>query len=167
MFEKPEILYFFLTAPVLFYIVFSDLKFMRIFNGSNILLFCLFFVTAPFLYELSDFSWRLLAAVIALGIGFFLNLVGLMGGGDAKFLPAAAPYIAFSDYTTVLLLLAFFSILTVVVHRTIVLIPSFNRVVGDWESWNNPKMNGRAAVPYGVALALTLSVYLFLKAFIV
>ena len=159
-------LYFVITAPVLFYIIFTDLRYMRIYNGSNIVLFLLFLIPAPFFFAVPEIGWRLLAGVIAFAIGFLLNIAGRLGGGDAKFLPAATPFIATGDIPFVLVMLAFFGIVTIIVHRGLLFVPPFRAAVSDWVSWNHPKMNGKPAMPYGVALALTLSVYLFLRAFI-
>ncbi len=158
--------YFGLTLPLLFYIVFTDLRYMRIYNWSNMALFFIFLLPAPFFFELSEIGWRLAGAGIVFAIAFLLNLAGLMGGGDAKFMPAAAPFVAANDATFVMVLLAALGIIVLVVHRLMLLIPPFKRLVSDWVSWNHPKMNGKPATPYGVALAATLSAYLFLKAFI-
>ena len=159
-------IYFVATLPLLFYIVFSDLRYMRIYNWSNIALFLIFLILSPFFFEWIEIGWRLVAAAVMFAVGFVLNISRLLGGGDAKFLPAAAPYVALSDATFVMVLLAALSIIIVILHRAMLLIPPFKRQVADWVSWNDPRMNGRPATPYGVALAATLSAYLFLKAFV-
>ena len=158
--------YFAATLPLLFYIIFSDLRYMRIYNWSNIALFLIFLVLAPIFFSFTEIGWRLVAAIVMFAVGFILNIGRLIGGGDAKFLPAAAPFIALPDATFVMVLLAALSILVLIIHRLLLFIPPFKRAVADWVSWNDPRMNGKPATPYGVALAATLSAYLFLKAFV-
>ncbi|MEM7241037.1 MAG: prepilin peptidase [Pseudomonadota bacterium] len=161
--------YFFLTLPILFYIVFTDLRYMRIFNWTNIALFVLFFIPAFFFFDIQTIAWQLGIAAIVLVIGYLLNLIGLIGGGDAKFLPAATPYIMLSEFNETMQLLFIFVITSFSVligHRALLLIPGFRNMVAEWVSWNKPKFGGRSAVPYGLILAGTLSGYLFIQAFL-
>jgi len=162
-------IYFFLTLPILFYVIFSDLRYMRIFNWTNIALFALFFPPAFFLFDLTTIGWQMVVTLIVLAISFALNFVGLMGGGDSKFLAAATPYILINDATQALTLMFAFvvtSISVLIAHRVLYLVPSFRARVADWVSWNHPKFAGRPAFPFGVILAGTVSGYLFIQAFI-
>ena len=169
MTEQAATVYFFLTLPILFYVVFTDLRYMRIFNWTNIALFLLFFVPAFFFFDLWTIAWQIGVAAIVFVVGYLINLVGIMGGGDTKFLPAATPYVMLNDLDDTLALMLIFvlaSFSVLIGHRALLLVPGFRNMVTDWVSWNNPKFSGRPAVPFGVILAGTLSGYLLIHAFL-
>ena len=117
-------IYFCATLPLLFYIVYTDLRHMRIYNGSNILLFLIFLIPAPFLFDWAAFGWQLVQVAIVFAVAFLINAVGILGGGDAKFLPAAAPYFFFNDVTDTLLVMYLLVISTIAV----VVVPQYHRI---------------------------------------
>jgi prepilin peptidase CpaA len=88
----------------------------------------------------------------------FLNAAGAMGAGDAKFIAAAAPFIAPADLRLLFVLFMATLLAAALTHRTIRLTP-LRRLAPDWESWNR----GRK-FPMGLALGPCLVIYLILGA---
>ena len=82
-----ELLPLLAASPLLLWMGFSDLRFMRIPNWLVLALVAVFVVSAPFLPFASVTSRLLAAAVLfVLCVGAFA--AGVFGGGDAKALPA-------------------------------------------------------------------------------
>lgn len=146
------------VLPICLYVCFTDLREMRIKNHAVIALGAVFVVMGPFLFPLDDYGWRLLQLVVVLAIGFVLNLGGAMGAGDAKFLAAAAPYIALPDLRLVTAILAASLLGAFATHR-LAKHSGLRRIAPDWESWSSGKR-----FPMGLALGVTLAIYLGLSA---
>ena len=90
-------LYLPFVLPLCFYVAFTDLSQMRITNQAVVVLGGLFLVLGPFVLTFDLYLWRLAQLAIMLVLGVLLNAGGAMGAGDAKFLAAAAPYVALGD----------------------------------------------------------------------
>ena len=142
------------TFPVVIYMSWSDLKFMRIPNKANILLFGIFVVLGLFFIPLPEYGIRLLQAVGVLFFFFLLNAIGLIGGGDAKLFAALSPYIWYKDVTVFLFMLSFLALAAVAVHRIIKRTPLAKTVFADWQSWSE-----KGKFPFGLPLATSLSAY--------
>ena len=104
-----------------------------------------------------EYLWRLLQLVVVLVIGFVLNAAGLVGGGDAKYAAAMAPFFARQDGILVLQLFAAMLLGAFVAHRLAKRIPAIRRATAGWKSWDA----GRD-FPMGLALSGTLIAYLLL-----
>lgn len=150
------LIFLILTFPVLFWCAWTDLKSMRIPNKSNLLLFGIFVVFGLFFMPLPEFGLRILQAFCVLVLFFVLNAMGLIGGGDAKLFAAIAPYVAFADLPSYMLLLAILTLAAVASHRLVQYVPALRKQVDGWESWN-----GKGKFPFGFPLAMSLSLYLF------
>ncbi len=111
------------------------------------------FLALPF----DAYLWRLLGMVIILIVGFVLNALGLVGGGDAKYAAAIAPFFSGHDLRLIVLLFAVMLIAAFVIHRTFRRIPFIRRLTPDWKSWDAGK-----DFPMGLALSGTLIAYLAL-----
>ena len=131
---------------------------MKITNVAVIALALVFVVVGIFLIPFPDYLWRLAALVITLIIGMILNAAGAMGAGDAKFLAAAAPYVALGDLLLLMALFAATMLAAVTTHHGVRLTPLRN-LAPDWESWKRDKR-----FPMGLALGPTLAIYLILGA---
>jgi prepilin peptidase CpaA len=153
------LLLFVVTLPFLFTACWSDLRHMTIPNRLNMALFIVFLVLGIFIFPLPEFGMRILQALVMMLIGVFLTSAGLMGGGDSKLLAAGAPYVAMGHITEFFLALAFMSLSSVIAHRGLGLVPAFKSRVSDWVSWNS-----KGNFPFGVPIAATLSLYLFVLA---
>lgn len=147
------------VAAIGLYVSWTDLKGMRIPNGSVILLALVFLVLGPFVLPIDVYGLRLLHLLAVLVLGFALTVMGVMGAGDAKFLAAAAPFVALADLRLMFMLLATTMLAAFVTHRVIKHTP-LRRLAPDWESWTRDK-----DFPMGTALSTALTLYLALAAF--
>lgn len=146
------------VLPICFYVAFTDLRDMKITNQAVLVLAGLFVVLGPFLMPLPDYGMALLRLVVVLLIGMVLNAGGAMGAGDAKFIAAAAPYIAPGDGATLVKLLAAVLLAAVATHRLTRITP-LRQLAPDWTSWTKKR-----DFPMGLALGGTLALYLILGA---
>ncbi len=144
----------------------TDLRSMKILNTTNIGLFLAFVIVGFVLFALGQFplnqyGLRLSQAAVMLVAGIILTSLGMMGGGDSKFIAAMAPFIALQDALGFLFLLSALSLLTVALHRGIGAIKPMQASLAGWKSWSAEKRK----FPFGVTLGTALFVYLCLKAF--
>jgi len=148
------------ALPICFYIVWTDLKFMRIPNVAVILLFAIFVVVGPFVLDLGDYGWRFAHVGVVLVIGFLLNVFAGLGAGDAKFAAAMAAFVPLSDATLVVYLFSGLLLAAFVTHRLLRRVAAIRRATPDWISWD------RRDFPMGIALGPTLAIYLALPAIV-
>ena len=146
-------------VPVCLFTIWTDLAFMKIRNAAVLALIVLYAVIGLVMLPFVDWSWGWLNLVVVLAVGFIANSFLGLGAGDAKFAAAMAPFVALADVTKVFYLLAAFTIVGLITHRTARRIPAVVRAVPHWESWE------RKDFPLGIALAPTLIAYLALAAF--
>jgi len=139
----------------------TDLRSMKILNTTNIGLFLAFVIVGFFLFPIDQYGLRLSQAAVMLVAGFILTSLGMMGGGDSKFIAAMAPFIALQDALGFLFLLSALSLLTVALHRGIGAIKPMQASLAGWKSWSAEKRK----FPFGVTLGTALFIYLCLKAF--
>lgn len=144
-------------APILIWVIRSDLKFMRIPNVAVLAMLGVFLVVGPLVLPLEVWGWRWLHLPIFLLFTFLLNQFGAMGAGDAKLLAASAPFVAASDYGVILLLFAALIPLTFILHRILRAVPAVRRRTEDWVSWARP-----TDFPMGVTIGSALICYLLL-----
>lgn len=85
------------AIPIAIWVSWSDMKFMKIPNKAVIALFGIFVIVGLFALPFSEYLWRYLNVVVVLAVGFFLNLRGAVGAGDAKFAAAMAAFFPAAD----------------------------------------------------------------------
>lgn len=146
------------VLPVCLWVMWSDLRAMRIPNNAVMTLVGIFVIVglvaiSPFW---PDYAWRLVALVVVLVIMFVANAAGLMGAGDSKFIAAAAPFVAPGDLRIVLFIFAANLLACFVTHRFAKLTP-LRQLAPDWVSWDRGKK-----FPMGFSLGATLVIYLML-----
>jgi len=146
------------VAPICLWAAWSDMKFMKIPNTSVIALTSVFVVVGLIALPLPEYLWRLTHFLIVLAVGFLLNMLRLVGAGDAKFAAAMAPFVAWSDAPQMLLFFAAVVIAAFVTHRLFQRLPAFRRVTPEWQSWDNKDF------PMGLALGASLVFYLVMAA---
>lgn len=147
------------VLPVCAWVVWSDLRTMKIPNRANLVILGIFFFVGLMVLPLDVWAWRWLNFVVVLAIGFVLNAIANVGAGDAKFAAAAAPYFNPAALPLVLPLFAAFLLGAFAAHRLMRAIPLVRRMTPDWVSWT------RKDFPMGVALVGTFVTYLALTAF--
>lgn len=150
-----------LAGPVLFYVIWTDLSQMKIYNKTVLLLFAVFVVSGPILLPLDTYLHRYLQFAVVLAVGFVLTIAGGVGGGDSKFAAAAAPFIAPEDIRLLILILCAASLAAVATHRLAGRIPALRRLTPDWRSWSE-----RRDFPFGFAMATTMVLYFLSPLFI-
>lgn len=143
------------ALPISIWVSWSDLKFMKIPNKASIALLVGFLILGPFILSLPEFGWRLVQGFVVLVVGFLLNAGGLIGGGDAKFAAALAPFVAFQDSALFLFILAAMSISALLLHRIVGRISALKSHFQGWLSWEE-----HGDFPMGLALAGALLYYL-------
>jgi prepilin peptidase CpaA len=146
------------VVPVCLYVAWSDLATMKIPNVANLALAGIFVVIGLLVLPLEDYAWRLAQLALVLLAGIVLNAAGAMGAGDAKFLAAAAPFVAPGDTLILVFLFSAVLLAAFVVHRT-ARATRLRSLAPDWESWTR-----RRDFPMGLALGPTLIAYLALGA---
>lgn len=146
------------ALPIGLYIAFTDMKAMRIPNHAVLALVAGFAIFGLLGLPFADWAWRWLHLVVILIAGMGLNAARALGAGDAKFAAAAAPFIAASDWTAVLLLFTAIMLAAWIAHR--LARATLRGLAPDWQSWSTGKR-----FPMGLALGPTLIAYLALAAF--
>ncbi|MEM7074514.1 MAG: prepilin peptidase [Pseudomonadota bacterium] len=143
------------ALPVCLWVMWSDLKTMKIPNTAVLVLAGIFLVVGLVAVPLwPDYPLRLAALAVMLLVGMVINATGLMGAGDAKFIAAAAPFIAPGDYQLLALLFTAMLLTAFIAHRLAKHSP-LRAMAPNWESWDRGKK-----FPMGLALGATLIVYL-------
>ncbi len=142
------------VLPICLYVAWSDMRAMRIPNHSVVALFVVFVVIGLIALPFDAYLWRYVHLIVALLVGMGMNALRLVGAGDAKFVAAAAPFIALQDLTFLSMIFAATLLIAWVTHRIAKNSP-IRKLVPDWESWERKK-----DFPMGLALGATLIVYL-------
>jgi prepilin peptidase CpaA len=143
------------AAVIALWVMWSDMKFMRIPNKAVLALVAVFLVIGPFVLPLEAWLWRWLHLGVVLVIGFVLSLARLLGAGDAKFAAAMAPFIDLADLGIFAYLFAAVLMASFFTHRGARSIPAVRRATPEWESWERKK-----DFPMGLALGGVLILYL-------
>lgn len=133
---------------------------MRIPNKLNLALFAMFLILGLILLPFGDYATRIGIAAAAFFVGFVLNAVGVIGGGDVKYIAAMLPYIPPGDLGLFCFILAACLLAAVAVHRIARALPPIRRLVPGWKSWTAGKY-----FPMGFGLSGGLTAYLAVTAF--
>ncbi|MBT0955953.1 prepilin peptidase [Alphaproteobacteria bacterium KMM 3653] len=146
------------TAPICFWVMWSDMAFMKIPNKAVMAALAVFVVVGPFVLPFDDYLWRYVHVILVITVGFVASMGGLIGAGDAKFAAAMAPFVAVGDIFNILYLFAAILLTAFVSHRAMKHFPPFRNQVPQWKSWSHGKF------PMGLALGGTLAAYLAMAA---
>lgn len=136
-------------VPVVVASALSDLRHLKIRNLQVLAAVGVFVVLAPVFLDLQELPARLLAAGVGFAICFVLFALRVIGGGDAKMLPAVLLFVPPVELVLFLRLfavaLAVVSVGALVVQRS----PAFRRI--GWSS-----ITEQRHVPVGVAIAASV-----------
>lgn len=157
--SNPDLWFFIALIPICLIVAKNDLKFMKIPNWTVLTMVGLFIVLGFLVLPFDVYYWRFVGLAVTLVVGFLLSMAKLMGAGDAKFMAAAALFIAPADAGTVIIILALMGPITLLFHR---LAGSFYMKQNhpDWESFQRTR-----EFPWGLPLTATLLIYLGMQAF--
>ncbi len=145
-----------LVAPICAWVVYTDLKFMKIRNMAVLALLAVFAVAGLLVLPLEVWAWRWSHLLVVLGVGLLLNMAAGVGMGDVKFAAASAPFFATepSHVMMVVILLQACLLGAFATHRIARAIPAVRAATPDWVSWGHRKF------PFGLVLVGTLLGYL-------
>ena len=144
------------VTPICLYVAYTDMKAMKITNQAVVALFVVFAVVGQVALPFESYAWRYDHLTVALFAGMALNAFGAMGAGDAKFIAAAAPFVAITDLAQLMILFAAVLLIAFCAHRLAKHSP-LRKLAPDWESWHKTR-----DFPMGLALGPTLVAYLVL-----
>ncbi|MEL7345168.1 MAG: prepilin peptidase [Pseudomonadota bacterium] len=142
------------AIPIAIWVSWSDMKFMKIPNKAVIALFGIFVIVGLLALPFEDYLWRYLNVLVVLVVGFFLNLRGAVGAGDAKFAAAMAAFFPATDSAILLYFFAAVLLGAFTTHRGFRRLRFIRSAFPDWESWENRDF------PMGLALTGALIFYL-------
>lgn len=145
--------------PLCFIVAWSDMRAMRIPNWSVLVLVGVYVVIGPFTLAFDQYLWGFASLVIVLLIGFLMNMVGMIGAGDAKFAAAAAPFICLGDLRFFVLLFAANVLAAFLTHRGSLRL-GLSKLAPGWDSWERTW-----EFPMGLSLGGTLALYMTASAF--
>ncbi len=146
------------VVPVCAWVAWSDLRLMKIPNTAVLTLTGIFVVIGLIALPMSEYPWRFAHLAVMLAVGIAANAAGIMGAGDAKFIAAAAPFVALGDAGILSIIFSVTLLGAFVTHRVAKHSP-LRRLAPDWKSWSAGKK-----FPMGFALGGTLAIYLGLGA---
>ncbi|MFQ1699136.1 prepilin peptidase [Loktanella agnita] len=152
--------YWFLPAviPIAIFVSFSDMRRMKIPNIANDALLIYYAIIGLIALPFVDYLWHWSHFIVVLAAGILMNAVRLIGAGDAKFMAAAAPMVAYEDLRLIIVLLCACLLAAYATHRLARISP-LRRMVPDWESWETGKK-----FPMGFPLSMSLLFYLLIVA---
>ena len=143
------------VLPICLWVMWSDLNSMKIPNKAILALAGVFVVVGLVAVPLwPDYPMRLAALGLMLLVGIIVNAAGVMGAGDAKFIAAAAPFVAPGDIVFLMFVSSANLLAAFATHR-IAKHTSLRALAPHWESWERGKK-----FPMGFALGATLVFYL-------
>ncbi|QQA44987.1 hypothetical protein FHY64_17655 [Pelagovum pacificum] len=131
---------------------------MKITNKAVLALLLIFILGGAILFPLDLYLWRWLHLIVVLAAVLALYVGGLFGGGDAKFLAVAAPYVAIADLSSIMILLAGIMLAAFAVHR-LAKHSRLRQLAPEWESWTSGNR-----FPMGFPFGATLAAYLVISA---
>lgn len=146
------------VLPLCFLVAWSDMRAMRIPNWCVLALFAAYVVVGLLTLPFTTYLWGFVSLIVVLVIGFFMNAVGMIGAGDAKFAAAAAPFIYLSDFRFVIALFAANILAAFLTHRMIAK-TKMTTLAPSWDSWERTW-----EFPMGLSLGGTLAIYMVLSA---
>jgi prepilin peptidase CpaA len=147
------------VLPLCLYVAYTDLARMKITNKAVMALVAVYVLIGPIALPTWDiYLWGFACMIVVLLAGMVLNAIGAMGAGDAKFLAAAAPFIAPGDIGLLISLLTGVTLAAFATHR-LVRATSLRSLAPDWTSWDQGNR-----FPMGLSLGPTLALYLCLAA---
>lgn len=148
------------ALPICVWVMFSDLKYMKIRNTAVLALAGIYAVVGLFALPFDAYLSGWVQGGIMLVVGFIAASLGLVGAGDAKVFAAMAPFVARADIPKFTILLAACLLIGYVAHRLVRASPLATKLAPEWESWHRKK-----EFPAGISLGFLLVLYLVLAVF--
>ena len=141
------------ALPICAWAVYTDVKEFKIKNTAVLALLAAFVILGPFALEFSEYLWRYAHFAVVLGIAFGLYALTGLGAGDAKIMAAFAPFVALPDVLAVIMIWWVCAIAMAI---------GLSRRAVQVAQADGFKAARKMKVPFGIALAPTLVIYLVL-----
>lgn len=148
------------ALPICAWVVFSDLKYMKIRNTAVLALTGIYAVVGIFVLPMDLYIAGWINGLVMLLIGFISASLGIVGAGDAKVFASIALFVNRGDIPKFAILMAACLLVGYVAHRALRATPVATKLAPDWESWSRLK-----EFPAGLSLGFLLITYLSLAAF--
>ncbi|WP_281824039.1 prepilin peptidase [Jannaschia rubra] len=159
--QTQAIVFGLLTLPICLWVVYTDVARMKIRNEAVLTLLAVFVVAGALVMPLGEYAWRYVHFVVALTVCFGLTMTIGMGAGDSKFIAAVAPLVALGDLRAIAVIYAFWSIVLLVGMMTARRSSALRTAAPGWIWFEDDR---KGYVPFGLALAPTVSTYFYLGA---
>lgn len=142
-------------VPLMVYMIYSDMKYMKIPNWLSLSVLGVFLATGSWGLPLEVFVWRLAHGGIVFGLGYLLYRFaeGRVGAGDIKLIAAFTPFIPGSHIAFILMGFAIISFLTLAAFM--VARKYLHNENSTWKAFAQ-----RSFVPAGVILGLTVMIFM-------
>ncbi|OCX65899.1 hypothetical protein BFP70_07125 [Thioclava sp. SK-1] len=154
-FTTSTFIFFILTLPVCIWVIFTDLRDMKIYNKAVLTLIAIFAVAGPFLLPIDVYLWRWVNLVVVFVVMLLYMMIRDYGAGDLKFFSATALFYSPSNASFLIFLLVAAMIATVVQIKICRALPSVQRKFGHWKTFEK----GKKTYPMGLGFAMTLILY--------
>lgn len=148
------------ALPICAWVVFSDLKYMKIRNTAVLALALIYAVVGFFVLPTDLYIGGWVNGLVMLVVGFVAASLGLVGAGDAKVFSAIALFVNRGDIPRFAILMAACLLVGYVAHRLLRATPVATKLAPDWESWSRTK-----EFPAGLSLGFLLIAYFVIAAF--
>ena len=145
-------------TPLMIYVMWSDLKSLRIPNWAVLAVLGVYVVTGLWGLPLETFLWRLgyAAAFLVVGFTIFALAGGKVGAGDMKLIAVLIPFVSASDVLFVLFVYTVVTLVGLAIHRFVRV-----RLRGRKTGWL--AIDQAIYYPVGLVLGLTTLIYLGLE----
>ncbi|HUF55766.1 MAG TPA: prepilin peptidase [Thermohalobaculum sp.] len=151
----PLIIALIAMTPLMAYVMWSDLKSLRIPNWVVLAVLGVYLVTGLWGLPLEVFLWRLAfaAGFLVVGFGIFALAGGKVGAGDMKLIAVLIPFVSASDVLFVLFVYGVVTLVGLMLHRLI-----RARLKGRKTGWM--ALDQSIYYPVGLVLGITTLIYL-------
>ena len=142
-------------TPLMVYVIWSDLKSLRIPNWCVLAVLGVYVVTGLWGLPIETFLWRLAyaAGFLVIGFGIFALAGGKVGAGDMKLITVLIPFVSASDVLFVLFVYGLVTLVGLMIHRLI-----RARLRGRKNGWM--AIDQAIYYPVGLVLGVTTLIYL-------
>ncbi|WP_380057065.1 prepilin peptidase [Falsihalocynthiibacter sp. SS001] len=148
------------ALPICLWVMFSDLKHMKIRNTAVLALIGVYAVVGLVALPMDQYLAGWVNGIVMLVIGFIASSFGAVGAGDAKIFAAISLFVARGDISKFTILLAACLLVGFVAHRLARSSSLALNLAPNWESWHRPN-----EFPAGLSLGFLLIIYLVCAAF--
>ncbi|MEQ6249958.1 prepilin peptidase [Sulfitobacter sp. HNIBRBA3233] len=141
-----------IPVPVFLYLIYTDLRYLRIPNRALFVLFCALALAHLPTLAPADIPLRLVGAAAVFALAFAAFYTGMLGGGDVKMISVVMLFVPLQDIAAFALALS----VSVILSLSVIKILRRSRSVKalQWRAFNDAKR-----LPLGPAIAISSMIY--------